>query len=147
MQVKRIVSAMCAGVMVLVLGACAVPDKAPERAPLTGAVLAGTEWTVFAVDGLPEVVNPKPKLRWDLSERVAGTGGCNAFGAPSFVTKDSFRVGPLVPVGKMCLTLPGGQEDLFFKAMEQVRKGRWEQDQLVLTDTGGKPLLRLFQTK
>ena len=150
MTMKRVSLALYAGVMVFALAACAVPEKmskAPEPVAVTASVLAGTEWTAFAIDGLTEVVSPKPKLRWDLSQRVSGTGGCNAFGAPSTVAGDSFRVGPLVPVGKMCLTLPGGQEDLFFKALELARQAHLEQDQLVLMDASGKLVMRLFKTK
>ena len=153
MAMKRLGLALYAGVMVFALAACAVPEKmsnapkTPEPVALTASVLAGTEWTAFAIDGLTEVVSPKPKLRWDLSQRVSGTGGCNAFGAPSTVAEGNFRVGPLVPVGKMCLTLPGGQEDLFFKALELARQAHLEQDQLVLMDARGKLVMRLFKTK
>lgn len=137
-------------VLAAVLSACAVPgtpSASPSEAVLvTPTLLAGTEWTAFAVDGLEEVVNPKPKLRWDLSSRVSGTGGCNAFGGPSAVAGGSLRMGPLAATGKMCLTLPGGQEDLFFKALERTRKARLEQgNQLVLMDDTGKPLVRLFK--
>ena len=153
MAMKRLGLALYAGVMVFALAACAVPEKmsnapkTPEPVALTASVLAGTEWTAFAIDGLAEVVSPKPKLRWDLSQRVSGTGGCNAFGAPSTVVEGNFRVGPLVPVGKMCLTLPGGQEDLFFKALELARQAHLEQDQLVLTDANAQSVMRLFKTK
>lgn len=137
-------------VLAAVLSACAVPgtpSASPSEAVLvTPALLAGSEWTAFAVDGLDEVVSPKPKLRWDLSSQVAGTGGCNAFGGPSVVAGGSLRMGPLAATGKMCLTLPGGQEDLFFKALERTRKARLEQgNQLVLMDDTGKPLARLFK--
>ena len=150
MTMKRIGLALYAGVMVAALAACAAPEtmsKTPEPVALTASALAGTEWTAFAIDGLAEVVSPKPKLRWDLSQRVSGTGGCNAFGAPSTVAEGNFRVGPLVPVGKMCLTLPGAQEDLFFKALELARQAHLEQDQLVLTDANAKQVMRLFKTK
>jgi len=148
MNVKNMGMVLCATLMTIALGACAVVHKKkPEAPPVTSALLAGTQWTAFAVDGLAEVVSPKPKLRWDLSERVSGTGGCNAFGGPSVIGPDSLRIGPLVPVGKMCITLPGAQEDLFFTALERTRKARLERDQLVLMDATGNQLARFLPTQ
>lgn len=146
MNVKNAGTFLCAVLLGIALGACAVPDKKPQAVPVTSALLAGTQWTAFTVDGLAEVVGPKPKLRWDLSERVSGTGGCNAFGGPSVFGPDSLRMGPLAPVGKSCITLPGGQEDLFFKALERTRKARVEHDQLILMDATGNQLARLLLT-
>lgn len=150
LQMKMKVAMVSAMALAVVLSACAVPGTPyPTQSDailVTPALLAGTEWTAFAVDGLDEVVNPKPKLRWDLSSRVSGTGGCNAFGGPSVVAGGSLRMGPLAAIGKMCMTLPGGQEDLFFKALERTRKARLEQEnQLVLLDDTGKPLARFFK--
>lgn len=142
------------------LGACAVaPSSAPEPSAPTAATkvpqtppppvtpaLAGTEWTAFAVDGKAEVVNPKPKLRWLTADKVAGTGGCNGFTGPSVAGPDSLRLGPLASTGRACLSMPGSQEDLFFKALELTRKAKVERDQLVLMDESGKQLARLLRT-
>ena len=63
MAMKRLGLALYAGVMVFALAACAVPEKmsnapkTPEPVALTASVLAGTEWTAFAIDGLAEVVS------------------------------------------------------------------------------------------
>lgn len=135
--------------------ACTAPTVQPVSQPsgaeadtngvaVTPALLAATAWTAFAIDGAAEVVSPKPKLRWDLSRRITGTGGCNTFGGASVFGPDSLRLGPLTATGKACVTLPGGQEDLFFKALELTRKGRIEGEQLVLLDASGKPLVRLL---
>lgn len=158
MNQKR-VATVC-GIVCIAAGlvACAVPESGLARpiattapagvaAPgvaVTASLLAGTTWTAFAIDGVAEVLIPKPKLRWDLSQRVSGTGGCNAFGGTSVVGYDSLRLGPLAPTGKTCLTLPGAQEDLFFKVLELTRKARIEGDQLVLLDATGKTLARFL---
>lgn len=145
------------------LGGCAVspPSSSPASAgspsATTAAVaqtpaapvalsLAGTEWAAFAVDGKAEVTNPKPKLRWLSADKVAGTGGCNGFSGPSVAGPDSLRLGPLASTGRACLSMPGSQEDLFFKALELTRKAKIDRDQLVLMDESGKQLARFLKT-
>ena len=138
------------------LGACAVAPPStsptspsnPVAAPTapTALTLAGTEWAAFAVDGKAEITNPKPKLRWLSADKIAGTGGCNGFSGPSVATPDSLRLGPLASTGRACLSMPGSQEDLFFKAIELTRKARIDRDQLVLMDESGKQLARLLRT-
>jgi heat shock protein HslJ len=141
------------------LGACAVapsgktptaasPSVAAPSAPTIPAplALAGTEWIAFAIDGKAEVLNPKPKLRWVSADKVAGTGGCNGFTGASVTTSPgSLVLGPLASTGRACLSMPGSQEDLFFKALELTRKARIERDQLVLMDESGKQLARLLK--
>lgn len=145
----------CTSVLLVGQLACTAPTAKPEsnlpgavsgtsRVVVTPTLLAGTAWTAFAIDGVAEVLSPKPKLRWDLSQRVSGTGGCNAFGGVSVVGPDSLRLGPLAATGKACFTLPGAQEDMFFKALELTRKARFEGEQLVLLDANGKPVARLL---
>jgi heat shock protein HslJ len=124
-----------------------VPSVVPSTptAP-TALTLAGTEWAAFAIDGKREVLNPKPKLRWVSADKIAGTGGCNGFAGPSVATPDSLRLGPLASTGRACLSMPGSQEDMFFKALELTRKAKIERDQLVLMDESGKQLARLLKT-
>ena len=130
------------------LSACAVPTTVaePKTVVPTPASLAGTEWVAFAIEGVAEVTNPKPRLRWDGADKLAGTGGCNRFTAPVVVGSNSLRLGALTSTGRACLSMPGSQEDLFFKALELTRKARVEQDQLVLTNEVGKQLVRLLKT-
>ena len=143
------------------LGACAVAPTGnnrasspsapvaalPAPAAATPLALAGTEWAAFAIDGKAEVVNPKPKLRWLSADKVAGTGGCNGFTGPSVATAAGGLVlGPLASTGRACLSMPGSQEDMFFKALETTRKARIERDQLVLMDETGKQLARFLRT-
>lgn len=131
---------------VAVLSGCAALESEPAVVPVTSTELLGGEWVAFAVDGVEEVVFPKPRLRWTGSEQVSGTGGCNAFAGRAVVGPQGLRIGPLKAMGKPCLTLPGGQEDRFFQALEQTRKARLERDQLVLVDAAGKTLVRLLKT-
>jgi heat shock protein HslJ len=129
------------------LSACAVPPHvaAPAAAVPTPVLLAGTEWVAFAIDGVPEVLAPKPRLRWVSVDQVSGTGGCNPFRGRAVVSPGSLVLGPLASMGRACLSMPGSQEDMFFKALELTRKGRLDRDQLVLTDDSGKILARFLK--
>lgn len=133
--------------LVAVLGGCAALESVPIAVPVTSTELVAGEWVAFAVDGVDEVVSPKPKLRWTGAEQVSGTGGCNAFAGRAVVGPQGLRIGSLKATGKPCLTLPGGQEDRFFQALEQTRQARLEQDQLVLVDAAGKTLARLLKAR
>ena len=152
--------ALCSLVSVAFLSACAVSPsntatgslatepQAVSSVPVapTALLLAGSEWAALAIDGKAQVVSPKPKLRWLSADKVAGTGGCNGFTGPSVATPDSLRLGPLASTGRACLSMPGSQEDMFFKALELTRKAKLERDQLVLMDETGKQLARLVRT-
>ena len=152
--------ALCTLVTAALLSACAVapsntamtqPTRMPATMPSaqaapTALVLTGTEWAAFAIDGKGEVLNPKPKLRWISADKVAGTGGCNGFTGPSITGPGSLLLGPLASTGRACLSMPGSQEDMFFKALELTRKAKIERDQLVLMDESGKQLVRLLKT-
>ena len=125
------------------LSACAIPETPLVAIPLTAEALVGIEWTAVAIDGVVPVIDPKPKLRWRSVDQIVGTGGCNGFVGKAMVAGDGVRIGPLAATGKACRTAPTGQEDLFFKALEETRNARLEDGGLVLMDNAGKPLARL----
>ncbi len=129
------------------LSGCGIPTQVdkPTVAALSPAVLAGTEWVAFAIDGMPEVTTPKPRLRWTSADQVTGTGGCNPFRGSALVGAGTLRLGPLASTGRACLSMPGSQEDLFFKALELTRNSRLEGDQLVLLDDAGNVLARFLK--
>jgi heat shock protein HslJ len=141
--------------LTLALGACAAREAAPS-APFPAAtdsttatvdVGIGLEWVAFAIDGVEEVLSPKPRLRWLTTEQISGTGGCNAFVGRSSLGQDRLHLGPLTPTKSSCLTLPGTQEDLFFKALEGTRKARVESGQFVLMDGSGRILARFRKSE
>lgn len=139
--------AFCSLFLVFVLSGCSVVEPAPVAVTVTSTEAVRGEWVAFAIDGVDEVLVPKPKLRWTGPEQVSGTGGCNGFVGRAVAGPQGLRIGPLKAIGKPCLTLPGGQEDRFFQALEQTRKARLEQDQLVLVDDAGKTLARLLKAR
>ena len=135
-------------VLVLMLTACAAPGPAsgPRAQLATSATLVGGDWVAFALNGTPEVVSPKPKMRWVSADQVTGTGGCNGFQGRSSAALGNLQLGPLTSTGRACLSMPGSQEDLFFKALELTRKARLEGDQLILLDDSGRQLARLLRS-
>ncbi len=140
---RRSGSALCLLVFAL-LGGCAVQEMAPPVVPVVAApnLDVGTLWVAFAVDGVAEVVRPKPTLKWVSADQISGSGGCNGFTGRAVRVQDHLRIGPLAPAGKPCLSLPGEQEDLFFKVLELTRKFRTEPERLILEDDSGKVLAR-----
>jgi heat shock protein HslJ len=128
------------------LSACAIPPLPAVIEPITADTLVGIEWTAVAIEGVVPLVNPKPRLQWKSVDRIAGTGGCNAFVGKARVVDDNVRIGPLAATGKACITAPTGQEDLFFKALEETRKARLEDGQLILLDEAGQIRARLTKT-
>lgn len=147
MEFLRLLYRFCTLLAVLAMSACAeLPVPVVIEMPAAPwAAVAGTEWVAFAVDGVDEVLAPKPKMRWTSAESLSGTGGCNGFSGQVKQVNEYLRIGPLRPSGKPCLTMPGAQEDLFFKAIELTRKGRLEHGQLVFTDETGKMLARFIK--
>jgi heat shock protein HslJ len=128
------------------LSACAIPPQPLAVGHITADALVGVEWTAIAIEGVVPLVNPKPKLQWKSVDRIVGTGGCNAFVGKVQLADGSMRIGPLAATGKACITAPTGQEDLFFKALEETRQARLEDGQLILLDEVGKIRARLSKT-
>jgi putative lipoprotein len=143
---------LCTLAVAALLGACAAPGGGPGSAapstPQTATTLSlqGADWVAFAISGTPEVLGNKPKLRWVAADQIVGTGGCNGFKGRSSANLANLQLGPLASTGRACLSLPGSQEDLFFKALELTRKARLERDQLILLDESGKQLARFLRS-
>lgn len=120
---------------------------APAQAPVVGAVsehnLQSAEWTAAFLDGVALVAYPKPTLRWTGPQQIVGSAGCNQFRGRAVLGVDGLRIGPIAGIGRACITTPSGQEDMFFKAMENTRNARLENGQLVLLGEYGKVLARL----
>ena len=109
---------------------------------MTEQNLQGAEWTALAIDGVRQVTTPKPTLRWTGPQQIVGSAGCNQFRGRAVLEGSSLRIGHIAGVGRACITAPSGQEDMFFKAIENTRNARMENGQLVLLDESGKTLAR-----
>jgi heat shock protein HslJ len=79
-------------------------------------------------------------------DQVSGSGGCNVFSGRAVLKDGQIQIGPLAATGRLCLALPpGGQEDLFFRALEKARSVRVEAGELVLQGSAGEVLARFVQ--
>lgn len=139
--------------LVALVAACSFLEKsAPPHPSVPSPVqstptLIGGQWIAFAVDGLVEVIAPKPALRWLQLDSVEGSAGCIGFSALASPQGAKLRFSNLTPVGKPCMTMPGGQEDKFFKALERARALRFEGDaQLVLLDEEARVVARFTRS-
>jgi heat shock protein HslJ len=152
MATLRLRTSLCTLAVAALLVACAAPGggsgAATSSTPqnVMTMSLQGGDWVAFAISGAPEVLGNKPKLRWVAVDQIVGTGGCNGFKGRSSTNLASLQLGPLASTGRACLSMPGSQEDLFFKALELTRKARLERDQLILLDDSGKQLARLLRS-
>lgn len=154
MATRSVVFRLLALAMAAVLCACASPGGGPAGSATSAApsqtstttALQGGEWIAFAIQGATEVLGNKPRLRWVAADQVVGTGGCNGFKGRSSTQLGSLQIGPLASTGRACLSMPGSQEDLYFKALELTRKARLERDQLILMDDAGKQLARFLRS-
>ena len=138
--------------VVLILSGCTMsplvqprPQPAEVKPVSADAFFLGKDWMAIAIDGVQPVLGPNPELKWTAPGQIVGTGGCNGFTGKALINRESIRIGPLVPTGKPCLTAPTGQEDMFFKALEDARWFRVDQGQWVLSSIEGKVLIRFMQ--
>jgi heat shock protein HslJ len=131
---------------------CAAPSSQSDRpvaeppAFLSVEMLVGSDWLAEVIDGVPVVNAPQPRLRWLDESRISGSGGCNQFVGRSNLAFDRMILGPLAATRMACVAAPQGQEDKFFKALELTRRARLSEGGLVLSDDGGKTLLRLVRS-
>lgn len=125
------------------LSGCAAPERLPVVSAVSTQDLLGVQWTAVAIGGVAQVQPPRPTVRWTAAQQIVGSGGCNQFRGRAVLNADSLHIGPIAGFGTACLTTPTGQEDMFFKAIENTAKARLEDGQLVLLDARGKVLARL----
>lgn len=146
MNPVKCVLKIAAVLLVVFLSACTAVPVQRSFVPESGASLAGGDWVALAVQGVATVKEPAPRWRWDAVDQVSGSGGCNAFSGRAVLKDGQIQIGPLAASGRLCLALPpGGQEDLFFRALEKARSARVEAGELLLQDSTGEVLARFVQ--
>lgn len=146
MKHSKLVLKWMALVFALLLTACGTAPVRHSFVPESGAALTGGDWVAVAVQGVASVQEPTPRWRWTAVDQVSGTGGCNAFTGGALVKNGQIQIGPLAATGRLCVALPpGGQEDLFFRALEKARTVRVDAGELVLQGSTGEELARFVQ--
>jgi heat shock protein HslJ len=133
-------------VFAFLLAACSSTPVGHSFVPESGAMLGGGDWVAVAMQGVSKVQEPSPRWRWTSVDQVSGTGGCNAFTGRATLKDGQIQIGPLAATGRLCVALPpGGQEDLFFRALEKARSVRVDAGELVLQGSTGEELARFVQ--
>jgi len=133
-----------AGVLLGLLGCVSQPESTQERvSDLDVQTLLGPDWIVFAVDGVAAIADPAPRLRWSGADYVGGSGGCNSFVGKFSNASNNLKIGPLAATRMLCIPTPQGQEDKFFKALENTQHAHIVRDELHLLDGKGSVLIRL----
>jgi heat shock protein HslJ len=98
-----------------------------SRGRLSVRGLAGTSWRLTRLDAATPVPDDAGiELRFE-SARIAGSGGCNSFGAEVLSgERDAVEIGPLAVTGKACPEPASGRERRFFEALARAtRIGFW----------------------
>jgi heat shock protein HslJ len=146
MEISKFALKWMALAFVFFLTACSSVPVGHSFVPENGAPLGGGDWVAVAMQGVASVREPAPRWRWASVDQVSGTGGCNAFAGRAAVKDGQIEIGPLAATGRLCLDVPpGGQEDLFFRALEKARSVRVEAGELILQSATGEVLARFVQ--
>ena len=109
--------------------------------------LDGTAWVVTRLHGArPETPSaPAPTMRFEHG-RIAGSDGCNRYGAGYRSADDSFGLlGNMVGTKRMCPDAQMRTASAFAAALNGARALRHEGGQLLLLDDSGAPLLTLVR--
>lgn len=147
MKIDRIafVKGLLGLLMVLQFAGCVnSPDGFQQsETRVDGLALQGSDWSVIALDGIDAIAEPVPWLRWTGQDHVGGSGGCNNFAGKFVMEGERVVIGPLAATRMLCVPVPQGQEDKFFKAIENSRTLRLQGNELRLMDFNGKLLVHL----
>lgn len=83
-------------------------------------LLAGGEWAVESIDGVPPAAGALPTLTFDETGGVAGSGGCNRWSARYSLTGEGLSFAPPVATRIACDTAVMRSEERFFAALAGV---------------------------
>lgn len=133
------------GAAALALAACSQPEDGATAA--AGPSLAGTSWTVTAIDGAPPIAGrDAPSIAFDGEGRVSGATGCNRFSG-GFAVGDGGTLtlggdGAALATTRMaCTDELNAQETKMLAVLEAVAGYAVEADRLVLSNASGTSLI------
>jgi heat shock protein HslJ len=146
MEISKCVVKWMALIFALFLTACSSVPVGHSFVPENGTPLSGGDWIAVTMQGVVSVQEPAPRWRWVSVDQVSGTGGCNAFAGRAAVKDGQIEIGPLAATWRLCPDVPpGGQEDLFFRALEKARSVSVKAGELILQSASGEELARFVQ--
>ncbi len=142
MQANRQRLPLLAGLSGLVL-LPAVPQPPALASTTSAARLEDTAWVVERLGERPPVGSTSLTLRFE-NGRVAGSDGCNRYGAPVTVRGTTLQVSPRGMTTKMaCAPAVMQQAEAFQSALRNSRGFRLDGGRLRLLAADGRPLLVL----
>ncbi|HEX5949832.1 MAG TPA: META domain-containing protein [Actinomycetota bacterium] len=108
--------------------------------------LEGTAWRLDGIAGNGDTVSSvlagtEITATFDTEGKVAGSGGCNGYGAPYTVDGNAVQIGEIAATQMACAPDVSAQETAFFDALGRAATIRIEGSTLTLHDASGGFLL------
>ena len=105
--------------------------------------LAGTRWTVVAIDGDDPVRGEEPlSVEFGVDGRVSGNSGCNSFSGPYIRDESTLRIGEVLSTRRACVDDRRQRQDSRVLAILQGEGSlRRERDDRISLRNGGGALL------
>lgn len=104
----------------------------------SGGDLAGTRWSLVALNGQAPIPAPGPiTLEFDTGGQAGGNSGCNSYGAAYVADRGSLKITDLVSTLRACVdTRLNDQEASYLSALAAVAGYELTGDRLILRDAG-----------
>lgn len=119
----------------LITAACAT--KAP---PALSSDLAGTRWSVQAIDGRP-VSGRAPSVTFAREDRISGAAGCNSYFGIYEAENGAIDVRALGHTERACDAPIMRMEQTFLSVLDKAQRYQHEDDRLVITADDGHNLV------
>ena len=108
-----------------------------------GTTLTGPTWIAEDIGGQGVMEGLQSRIAFKEDGNAHGSGGCNDFSGRYTVVGDTLGIGPLASTRKARPPAVMSQEARFHQALPQVRRFRFENGLLHLTDDQGQVVARL----
>lgn len=124
-------------VLVAACGSDSVADEGPRPS------LAGTEWVLTSLNGLPPIAGTRVTLRFEPDGQVGGGAGCNSYGGSYALTADTLAFSDMAWTDMACLDPAGvmDQEIAYMQALQAVTWYQMSDRALELGPTEANPTL------
>jgi putative lipoprotein len=131
----------------LVRVAAGLPE--PAAPGLAGPALVGPIWVAEDIDRRGVIDDLQSHVCFGADGQAEGSGGCNTFAGGYRLDGDRLEIGgdgfEIATTLRACPPAVMDQEGRFLDALTRVRAWRIEQGLLIVVDTEGQPILRLWR--
>lgn len=105
-------------------------------------VLRGVEWTLVSIEGFGELPDNPVTFSVDNEGRAGGSGPCNGYFGGAKIDGEAISLSQIGATQMACEPARMKAERAYFDALGEVKAYAIDDGQLVLTDSGGKEVLR-----